>query len=151
MTRVAPVHTMREALASGEAVRLVALHRDAPFFRDWRRGPADGLPTRVTNGWRARIALPLPPGSAYDLIVRVDSSHEPMRPGDVPAEIHILMNGRVVSRCEPGGSPERIGTCRVRVPADAVREDLNQMTLTTDYNRAPGFRVWYIHIQRSAP
>jgi hypothetical protein len=148
MTRVLPVHTMREALRAGEPVMLMALDRDGAFFpRGWRRVPANGVPTRVTEGWRAALDLPLPPGSAYDVVLRVDPSTEPVAPDASVASVQMFVNGRLLARCDPGSTPERIGACRMRVPTDLVRQGTDRLLLATEPDRANGFRVWYLNLQ----
>jgi hypothetical protein len=148
MTRVLPVHTMREALQAGEPAMIRALDRDAAFFsRGWRRGPAEGLPTRVIDGWRAAVDLPLPPGTSYEIVLRVDPSIEPVGPEDDVAAVQLFLNGRLLARCDPGSTPKRIGVCRMRVPAEAVRPGMDYLLLATEPERPHGFRLWYLHLQ----
>jgi len=151
MTRVLPVHAIREALGSGEPVTLMALDRDAAFFPSgWTAGPPGALPTRVTDGWRATVDLPLPPGSAYDIVVRVDPSRAPVAVGEGVADIQFLLNGRPLGRCVPGSTPERFGLCRVRVPAEAVQRGMDRLLMATKPDQARGFRVWYLRLQPAA-
>jgi hypothetical protein len=78
----------------------------------------------------------------------VDPATEPMRPGISPGIIRLLLNGRLISACDPGSSPERIGTCRMLLPAAAVRPGRNRLTVVTD--QPSGFRVWYLRVTRRA-
>jgi hypothetical protein len=152
MTRVLPVHTMREALQAGAPVMLTALDRDAAFFpRGWRRGPPGGLPTRVIDGWRAAVDLPLPPGTSYEIVLRVDPSLEPVGPDEDVVTVQLFLNGRLLARCDPGSTPERIGVCRMRVPADLVRPGMDRLLLATEPDQASGFRVWHLHLQPVTP
>jgi hypothetical protein len=90
---------------------------------------------RVADNPRPSVQVPLPLAGDYDALVRVHS-----------APLGILMNGRLIARCDADSTPDRIGTCHFRIPADATREGPNRLTFAQD---APGvLRVWYIRLQR---
>nr|MBA3891879.1 hypothetical protein [Gemmatimonadaceae bacterium] len=148
MSRVLPVHVVREALAAGESHTIMALDRDGPFFGpEWRKGPGDGMPTRVADGWRATLRLPLPPDANYEVTLRVDPWNDPAAPDDDPAPIQIVVNGQLISRCEPGSSAVRFGTCRVGVPARLIKPGSDRVLLATEPGRGRGFRVWYLIVR----
>ena len=139
-TRVVPVLTFKEALRSNDSATVLAGDRDAAFFgEDWP-GMAGGgnVMLRVAGTPRASVELPLPSPRDYDALVRVHS-----------APLGILMNGRLIARCDPDSTPERVGACRFRIPADATREGPNRLTFVPD--TPGGVRVWDIRLQRAAP
>jgi hypothetical protein len=147
-SRVLPVAVAKETLAAGEPAIIMALERDRPFFSDdWKAGPPGGIPTRVAAGARGVIRLPLPEATAYEILVRVDGLFDEADTGTADARIQMLLNGRLLARCDPGTTSGRFGTCRVLVPAEAVRAGMNHLTLATDQERGRGLRVWYIRIE----
>jgi hypothetical protein len=136
--RLMPALTFKEALRSNDSATIMAGDRDGSFFREgWPGILASGNVTlRIADNPRASVDVPLPSTGDYDALVRVDA-----------APFGILMNGRLIARCDPSSTPERIGACRFRIPADATRKDPNRLTFAQD---APGaMRVWYIRLQRS--
>jgi hypothetical protein len=150
-TRILPRAVMKEALRSGEPATILALDRDDAFFgREWQAGPRQGIPTRVTETPRASLDLALPTGAAYDLLLRVDvvSKEE----GDISTgnRLDLLVNGRLVARCDPGTTQGRVGLCRVRLQPDVVRAGRNRLTLMADPARGRGFRVWYLVVEPTA-
>jgi hypothetical protein len=144
--RLTPPYLFADALRAGEQATIMAGDRDATFFTDdWPRLVRTGtIATRVAHGSRATIDLPLPAPAAFDALIRIDPSTEPMRAGVVPARIQLLLNGRFIGACDPGSTPDRIGVCRVTLPADAVRAGANRLTLVTEL--PTGFRLWYLRL-----
>jgi len=144
--RLTPPYLFADALRAGEQATIMAGDRDATFFADdWPRLVRTGtIVTRVAHGTRATIDVPLPAPAAYDALIRIDPSTEPMRAGVVPARIEVLLNGRFIGACDPGSTLDRIGVCRVTLPADAVRSGTNRLTVVTDL--PTGFRLWYLRI-----
>ncbi len=149
-TRVTPRLVFAERVRAGEAATILAADRDASFFTtDWSRVTAGLVPTRVADGARATMLVPLPDAMDYEALLRVDPSTEPMRPGVSPGTIRLLLNGRLIAACDPDSSPQRIGVCRMLFPAAAVRPGRNRLTLVTD--QPSGFRVWYLRVTKRAP
>jgi hypothetical protein len=149
LTRISPVLVFGEELNAGGSATIVAGDRDGAFFpkADWPTVVAAGtMTTRVTSRNRASVQLPLTGGRSYDAIVRIDPSPVPV-PGPAVPEILILLNGRFLSTCHSESAPDRIGTCRFQIPADAVRQGTNRLTFASA--QAPGFRVSYVRVQVS--
>jgi hypothetical protein len=149
-TRVTPPIVFREMLANGDEVTIAAGSRDTRFFAEgWPRlQHSPPVVTRVARGTRATIRIPLPDARDYDALVRVDPSTEPLRPGEIPAPIQLLLNGRLIGVCHSGSAPARMGFCRLRLPADGVRPGMNRLTLVTD--EPNGFRVSLVRVTRAA-
>jgi 4-amino-4-deoxy-L-arabinose transferase-like glycosyltransferase len=145
MVLVMPVLIVQETLAAGETAMVASGERDWVFFgRDWPEKVGQGVVTRVTSASRGSIRIPLPAVADYDAVVRVDPSTRPMQPGDPVSKISILFNGRTLTVCDPGSSPQRIGACPFSVPAEAVRKGLNTLELV--HSGTTGLRVWYVRI-----
>jgi hypothetical protein len=149
LTRVTPALLFKEALRAGEPAIVVAGSRDAAFVgADWPGLTASGaLTTRVTPAQRATILLPLPRAWDYDVLLRIDPSTEPVHAGVVPQRIDLTFNGAYVAACDPGSSPERIGICRLQLPAQNVRAGINRLTVSTP--QPSGFRLAYIRVTRT--
>jgi Dolichyl-phosphate-mannose-protein mannosyltransferase len=144
--RVTPPVLFERGLRAGGQATIMAGDRDGAFFGgDWPRIVRTGtMATRVATGPRATIVLPLPGAGDYDALLRVDPSTEPLRPGEAPARIQLLLNGRFIGACDPASTPDRVGICRVTLPADSVRAGTNRLTVVTDLPN--GFRVWYVRL-----
>ncbi|CAN5755247.1 hypothetical protein BH24ACI5_BH24ACI5_22320 [soil metagenome] len=149
MARVLPVRVVAETLRAGEASMIMALDRDGAFFPQGWTPVSGGLPMRAIEGPRAVIHIPLPEAAAYDILLRIDPSADPIAENQPIGRIYLLLNGRLLARCEPGSTPDRIGVCRMRVPADAVRRGTNRIGLAAEQEQARGFRVWYVRIERA--
>jgi hypothetical protein len=149
-TRVTPVLMFREAVAAGRPATIMAGDRDTAFFgNEWPRVVQGGaIATRVAAGTRATIVLPLPAAADYDALIRVDPAQAPLRQGMVAAPIQLLLNGRLIGTCDSGSTPDRIGICRVVLPADAARTGANRLTVAT--SEPSGFRVWYVRVTRKS-
>jgi hypothetical protein len=146
--RVTPPALFERGLRAGDQVTVMAGDRDGAFFGgDWPRVVRTGtIATRVATGPRATIVLPLPAPADYDALLRIDPSTEPMRPGETAARIQLLLNGRFIGACDSGSTPDRVGICRVVLPADGVRPGGNRFTVVTE--QPNGFRVWYLRLTR---
>ncbi|HEX5473327.1 MAG TPA: glycosyltransferase family 39 protein [Vicinamibacterales bacterium] len=149
IVRVLPVLAAREALRSDGAVTIVAGRGDSPFFgSEWRIDDGGGFATRVASGARAWIAVPLPERAIYEATLRVDPSTAPVRAGESLDPIQVTFNGRLLAPCQPNSQPDRIGTCRLELPAGAWRRRGNALMLGSTAPHPRGFRVAYVHLQR---
>jgi hypothetical protein len=148
LARGTPVLMFTEELSAGEDATIFAGDRDGAFFsrNEWPEVVTSGaIVTRVSPNDRASVMLPLIWGTAYQGVVRIDPSPAPATGTDLPA-IAIRLNGRLLGICHSGSSPTRIGSCRLDIPADAVRRRGNRLTFAAAGAR--GFRMSYVRVHR---
>src|SRR5690606_12597350 len=151
-----PWFVVREALAAGEDVNVETGPRDEEFYRDgWSAPRRDGIVFRATTDERGSIYFPLPEQRPYDIVVRLD----PVAP-DLQHRFDVLLNGQLVARPDLEFDPQRVGSYRISIPPERVREGENELELIPD-RLVPareagdrfawldpatqiGLRVWYI-------
>jgi hypothetical protein len=151
----------REEVAAGRPAVMMAGPRDALFFTGgWHRPVcAREICLRYTRGRRGALRLPLEPGRAYHLVLRMDPLAFPGMPEQVVA---VRANGHELARLPLQWDPERTGTYRVRLPAEAVGRGSTRLELEAAYAREAGevdavdelvrdgwvtaFSVWYVGV-----
>ena len=106
---------------------------------------------------RSEIHIPLPEKRAYELLLRLDPVTT-----EAPPQISVLFNGTLVGRLRLGWDPTRVGSYRVRVPADATRKGGNELVIVPEPTVAAGaagpryswiapdarigVRLWYVRV-----
>jgi hypothetical protein len=112
---------------------------------------------RVSTSDRSEVRLPLPSRRDYDLVLRVD----PLAP-DAHQQLRVFFNRRPVGLLRLAWNPERVGSYRIRLPAEATRERNNELLLVPE-PRIPagsagprfawippeeriGVRLWYVRV-----
>jgi Dolichyl-phosphate-mannose-protein mannosyltransferase len=154
-----PWFTAKEAVANGEAANIEADARGRVFYREgWSATHADGLAhVRVSLGERTTVHFPLPKKREYQVVLRVD----PVAP-DRQDRLDVLFNSRVVGRIRLLWDPARLGSYRMRLPAEWVVVGDNRLTLVPGTtvsagSAGPGFawldpadivgvRMWYLRV-----
>jgi hypothetical protein len=154
---VLPWFVVREGIAHGESTSVATGSRDQAFYREgWSAPHDDGVPVRVSLGQRSIVHIPLPVKRDYEIVLRID----PVDPG-VAQRVGLLVNGNFVGNPQLSWNPERVGTYRVRVRADQVKET-NELTIIPEVlvpagTAGPrfawldpadrmGVRLWYVRI-----
>ena len=146
VTRVLPVLVVRESLAAGEEVTIMAGGRDGSFFGDgWSRPQEQGIIVRVSHGDESEVWIPLPRVQDYHLAIRLDPF--PLPTGEAPISlprVHVFANGRTVSAFDLQWNPTRVGTYQVQLPAATLRVGFNRLTLRarTRDDALAGMRIW---------
>ena len=152
-----PWFVVREGIANGDSTSVETGTRDLTFYREgWSRPRRDGIMVRVSRGRRSDIQIPLPVRRDYDVVLRID----PVDPA-IPQRVGVLMNGHLVGRPQLSWDPTRVGSYRVRVPADLVRTT-NELTIMPETLVAAGsagprfawldpadqigVRLWYVRV-----
>jgi hypothetical protein len=161
---VMPWFVKREAMAADEAVNLEAGPRDRMFFRrGWSPPRTDGAVTaRVSRTERASIHFPLPEKRAYEIALRLD----PVAPG-TQDRLTVLLNKRMLARLQLSWNPDRVGSYRLTLPAEWVRDGDNEIELVPetmvtagaggprfawlDPEERVGVRLWYLRVLESSP
>jgi hypothetical protein len=153
-----PWLVVREAIAKGEDVSIETGGRDGAFYtHGWSPVRQESIFIRVSQGDRSVVRVPLPSRRDYDLVLRVD----PVLP-DMQQRLNVLFNGRFVARFNLTANPERVGSYRLRVTPDQVREGRNDLTLLPEvlvpaasagprFSWLPpeariGIRLWYVRV-----
>ena len=156
-----PYYASAESVRHGEEETIAAGERDGVFFASgWSQAMTNGnVTSRVVLGDRAIVRVPLPPGRAYRLTLRLD----PACP-DAPGGGIVLAGGQVVGRIGLGFNPSRVGSYEVYVPPQLARGNTKLQFVadgTVPAGRcgplyagfAPGtpisLRVWYVRIHPS--
>jgi hypothetical protein len=123
-----PWFVAREAIAAGEPTSLPTGRRDAVFYGPgWSSPHDDGLTVRVAVGDRSEIRLPLPERRDYDVVLRVD----PAAP-DAGQRLRVFFNDRPLALLRLDWDPERVGSYRFRLPADATHARRNRLLLVAE-------------------
>lgn len=153
-----PWLVVREGVAAAAATSIETGGRDLLFYRaGWSPPHHDGIWTRVSVSPWGVIRFPLVARRAYDLVLRLD----PVAP-EANQRVRLRLNQHPIGSFELTWSPERVGSYRLRLPADAVRAGSNELVLIPDpVVEAPsagprfawlgstsriGVRVWYVRI-----
>jgi 4-amino-4-deoxy-L-arabinose transferase-like glycosyltransferase len=153
-----PWFVVREALAHREDVSIETGRRDWMFYRTgWSAPHDDGVIVRVSRADRSLVRLPLPRGSAYEIVLRLD----PLVP-EVQQRLAVLFNRELVARFRLAWDPARMGTYRFRVQPAQIRAWSNELavvpeTLVPAASAGPrfgwlepdervGVRLWYVRI-----
>lgn len=153
-----PWLVVRETIAKGEDVSIETGGRDAIFYtQGWSPVRQESIFVRVSEGERSVVRVPLPSRRDYDIVLRVD----PVMP-DMQQRLNVLFNGRFVARLNLTVNPERVGSYRVRITPDQVREGRNELALVPDVLVAAGsagprfswlapdtrigIRLWYVRV-----
>jgi hypothetical protein len=155
-----PLFVMREALAAGEAFNVQAGERDRCFFvGDWSDPIGGGnVVVRIAEEPLVSVRLPLAAAS-YWLTLRVD----PAETADEMREprLAVFLNRRPLAELDLTRDPQRVGSYRVRVPAEAVKP-LSRLDLMATHTVPAGeagkhfsslppdtpvaFRLWYVRL-----
>ncbi|MGE5198031.1 MAG: hypothetical protein ACM3H9_00230, partial [Rhodospirillaceae bacterium] len=147
-----------EAIAAGDSTSIEAGRRDAVFFgAGWSPPHRDGITARVSIAPWSVVRLPLPARRAYALVLRMDPTAPAAR-----QRVRVLLNRRLVGTTDLAWDPERVGTYRVAVAADAVREGPNELAILAEPaiaagaagprfawlapDRQIGVRLWYVRV-----
>lgn len=159
-----PWFVKREAMIAGEDVNIETGDRDRVFFRrHWSPHHTDGAVTsRISQSERASVHFPLPQKRDYDVVLRVD----PVVP-DVQKRLTVLVNRRLIGSVLLSWNPERVGSYRLKLPAEWVRAGGNEIELIPDAmstagaagprlgwlepDARAGLRFWYLRVLASAP
>jgi 4-amino-4-deoxy-L-arabinose transferase-like glycosyltransferase len=153
-----PWFVIREAIAAGEPTSVPTGRRDWVFYPEgWSPPHDDGVTVRVSVGERSVIGLPLPSRRDYDLVLRVD----PVAP-DARQQLRVYFNRQPAGLLQLAWDPERMGSYRIRLPADATRARGNELLLVpeptiTAGDAGPrfawmppderiGVRLWYVRV-----
>src|SRR5262249_39832769 len=95
------------------------------FWSGWSPPHTEGAITvRVSRGDRAVVHLPLPVVRAYDVVLRLD----PVAPG-VQDRAAVLFNRLYVARLRLRWDPTRVGSYRLRLPANRVKQGINELVI----------------------
>jgi hypothetical protein len=155
-----PWFVVREAIASGEDVSIETGTRDLPFYGSgWSPPHRDGVIVRVSQAERAIVRLPLPVRRSYDLVLRLD----PVAP-DRQHSATVLLNRQLFAILHLTLDPERMGSYRLRVPAEKVKAGINELAIVSDPlvpasvagarfawlhpDERLGVRLWYVRVLR---
>jgi 4-amino-4-deoxy-L-arabinose transferase-like glycosyltransferase len=155
---VLPWFVVREAIAGGRDISIETGSRDLPFFgAGWTPPHTDGVTVRFARAERAIVRLPLPIDRPYDLILRLD----PVAP-DLQRRVTVLFNRQVLGVLHLTWNAERMGSYRLRVPAEKIKEGINELALVTDAlvpaasagarlawldpDERVGVRLWYVRV-----
>ncbi len=153
-----PWFVVRETIARGEDVSIEAGPRDGLFFGDgWSEPHADGVVARVSTAPESEIHFPLPARRPYDVVLRLD----PAVPGR-QHQVAVLFNRQLIGTLRLALDATRMGSYRVRLPADRVRHGSNELTVVPDVladsgrvsryrgwidpGQPVGVRLWYVRI-----
>lgn len=154
---VLPWFVVRESIAKGESTSVETGGRDQAFYRQgWSPAHDDGIPVRVSLGQRSTVHIPLPVKRDYEIVLRLD----PVDPA-ITHRVGLLLNGNLVGNPQLSWNPQRVGTYRVHIRADQVKES-NELTIIPDAlapagsagtrfawldpNDRTGVRLWYVRI-----
>ena len=153
---VLPWFVVRESIARGESTSIPTGRRDAIFYPEgWFPPHPDGVVVRISQE-RSVVRMPMPPGREYDIVLRMD----PVDPA-AQQRVSVLFNGQLVGRPGLMWEADRVGSYRVPVRANLVRET-NELTIIPDAlvnagSAGPrfawldpaarlGVRLWYVRI-----
>jgi 4-amino-4-deoxy-L-arabinose transferase-like glycosyltransferase len=135
---------LAEAVEAGQAVirppAVVAGPRDAFFFGEgWHPLVSDpewpGRYARYSRGTTGTVRLPLVAGRGYRLGLRLDPLFADA--GQMPT-VDVSLNGRHLDTLHLKYRPEKVGHYVVDVPAAAVRDGANRLTLTASQGLRAG-------------
>ena len=136
-----PYAVVRETLASGEAVMIVAGPRDRWFFADgWSHLVVAGnVTSRFAVDSTSSVRLVLPELRSYELTLRLD----PVDPAATPGQtVHLSLNGRPFQNFTLGWDPARVGLYQATIPAGLITPGTQHLGLRSE---AP-FKLWYLRI-----
>jgi len=153
-----PWLVVNESIAAGESTSLDTGPRDALFYRaGWSPPHRDGITARVSTAQWGLIHIPLPVRRDYDLVLRLDPVAL-----DSQQRVRVQLNRRPVGALDLVWNPERVGSYRLRLPADAVRVGRNELVLIPESMVAAGaagprfawlepgqligVRLWYVRV-----
>ena len=130
----APWFVIREDIRFGQGTSIEAGARSGVFFGGGWTGPhLDGLIVRLSRGERSVMRIPLPEHRPYDLVLRLD----PVTPA-APQRLDVLFNKRLVGRLQLSLNRERVGSYKVRVTPDMLRQWSNSLELIPGSTVAAG-------------
>ena len=149
---------MRETIANGADVSIETGGRDLSFYgAGWSRPYKDGVMVRVSCAERAIVRIPLPARRAYDIVLRLD----PVAP-ERQERVTILLNRQLLGALHLSWNPERVGSYRLRLPADKVVAGVNELAIVPetvvpassagprfawiDPGERIGVRLWYVRV-----
>src|SRR5262249_8030254 len=154
-----PWYVAREAIAKGEEVTISTGSRDLPFYRKgWSAPRTDGNVTaRVSEAEQSAVHFPLPQKRPYDVILRLDPVQS-----DAQQRLTVLFNRQLLGRLNLSWNPERVGSYRLSLPVDWVKQGGNEITLVPeamvaagsagprfawlDPAKKVGVRFWYVRV-----
>jgi 4-amino-4-deoxy-L-arabinose transferase-like glycosyltransferase len=153
-----PWFVAREAIARGDDVSIETGGRDFAFYGSgWSTPHLESITVRVSRAERAIVQIPLPSRRAYDIVLRVD----PVAP-ERQDRVTLLLNRHLLGSIHLTWNPERVGSYRVRLPAQHVVVGSNELALIPD-TMVPassagtrfawldardrlGIRLWYVRV-----
>jgi hypothetical protein len=154
-----PWFVAREAIANGEAVTIGAGARDRLFYRqDWSEPRIDGNVTaRISKAEQTAVHFPLAQKRPYEVVLRLD----PVQP-ETQRRLTVLFNRQLLGHLLLSWNPERVGSYRLSLPAEWVRQGSNEITLVPEAMVAAGsagprfawldpatkigVRFWYVRV-----
>lgn len=157
-----PFAIAREALRAGDAATVVAGERDGVFLRgDWSAAWRSGaISSRAAQA--ELVSLRLPGGRGpHVLTLRLD----PPLTADLARQprVTVFVNRRPLAQLDLTRDPARMGSYRLDVPADVIRE-VNRVDLLASHTVPAGeagspfahlrpetpvaFRMWYARLQK---
>jgi hypothetical protein len=161
--RVLPVLTVREALLAGRGAVIEVGPRDESFFREgWSdRVRAVNVRSRVAQGLRSIVEIPLPTSTDYTVTVRLDPFPPPSDTANLPS-VRVFFNSVLVRTVALTWDPGRFGSYDVVLAQALIRPGLNRLMFAADGNPSgpmtedPGqpagrFHLWYVLIRPTGP
>ena len=140
-TFLMPYAVVREGLANGAPVTIMAGQRDRWFFVDgWSSLDITGnVVSRLSTQPTASLRLFLPDARPYGLILRIDPAAPP---GDVRQKVQVSLNVRPLGELDLNWNPDRIGEYSLSIPAEAVTPGSHRLALSSETS----FKLWYLRI-----
>lgn len=162
----APYFIARESLLAGKPTAIMAGERERWLFREGWTGPVTtvNVVARFTTQPLATIRIPLPEVRAYDAVFRMDT----LNYRDAPKQrVQIALNGTDVGTFELTWNRALVGEYRARLPIEAVKAGVNELTFKTEhlvqigrarmaFRQVPrtqivGMRLWYVLLTPGPP
>jgi hypothetical protein len=135
-------------------VTIGGTERDGAFFvSGWSVPYVEGnVKARISESPHPKIALPLPRRQDYSVTVRMDPYPPPSDALEPLPTVRVFVNDHLVSIQNLRWDPSRVGSYDMRVPAEAIRDGTNRLSLvaTRPSGETARIRVWYVRVRPPA-